>query len=100
VKSAPPPCPAPRRPAFYQPTSSSISRLHPTAPLAIAAWGYIFVILTISISMGGLDRAIAALNILGSVVQAVPLVGENLKSAIEIVTKTCEMVKVRMVSSA
>jgi hypothetical protein len=50
--------------------------------------------------MGGLDRAIAALHILGSIVQAVPMVGENLKSAVEIVTKTCEMVQVRMVFSA
>jgi hypothetical protein len=48
--------------------------------------------------MVGLDRAIAALDILGSVVQAVPVVGENLKSAIEIAKKTCELVKVRILS--
>jgi hypothetical protein len=48
--------------------------------------------------MGSLDRAIAALDVLGSVVQAVPVVGENLKSAIEVATKTCEMVKVRILS--
>jgi hypothetical protein len=46
--------------------------------------------------MARLDHAITALELLGSVVQAVPVVGENLKSAIEIATKTCEMVKVRM----
>jgi hypothetical protein len=48
--------------------------------------------------MVGLDRAIAALDILGSVMQAVPVVGENLKSAIEIAKNTCELVKVRILS--
>jgi hypothetical protein len=48
--------------------------------------------------MAGLDRALAALDVLGTVVQAVPVVGENLKSAIEIATKTCETVKVRILS--
>jgi hypothetical protein len=48
--------------------------------------------------MGGLDRAIAALDVLGSVVQAVPVVGENLKSAFEVTKKTCELVKVRKLS--
>jgi hypothetical protein len=46
--------------------------------------------------MAGLDRTIAVLDVLGTVVQAIPVVGENLKSAIEIATKTCEVVKVRM----
>jgi hypothetical protein len=45
--------------------------------------------------MGGLDRAIAVLDVLGSVVQAVPVVGDGLKSATEIATKLCETVKVR-----
>jgi hypothetical protein len=46
--------------------------------------------------MSGLDRTIAALDVLGSVVQAVPVVGENLKSATEIAKKICETVKVRV----
>jgi hypothetical protein len=46
--------------------------------------------------MSSLDRAIAALDVLGSVVQAVPVVGENLKSAFEVTKKTCELAKVRM----
>jgi hypothetical protein len=50
--------------------------------------------------MSRLDHAIAALDVLGTVVQAVPVVGENLKSAVEIVTKTCEMIKVRNTFSA
>jgi hypothetical protein len=44
--------------------------------------------------MAPLDHAITALDVLGSVVQAVPVVGENLKSAIEIAKKICEMAKV------
>jgi hypothetical protein len=48
--------------------------------------------------MSGLERAIAVLDVLGSVVQAVPVVGDGLKSAIEIATKICETVKVRMCS--
>jgi hypothetical protein len=44
--------------------------------------------------MSRLDHAITALDLLGSVVQAVPVVGENLKSATEIAKKLCEMVKV------
>jgi hypothetical protein len=51
---------------------------------------------TTSISMGGLDRDITALDVLGSVVQAVPVVGENLKAAVEIATKICVTVKVRV----
>jgi hypothetical protein len=50
--------------------------------------------------MSSLDRAITALDVLGSVAQAVPVVGENLKSAIEVTKRTCEMIKVRMPSSA
>jgi hypothetical protein len=46
--------------------------------------------------MGRPDHAITALDFLGSVVQAVPVVGENLKSATEIAKKICEMVKVRI----
>jgi hypothetical protein len=53
------------------------------------------VLATLSISMGSLDRAIAALNVLGSVVQAVPIVGDGLKSATEVASKICETVKVR-----
>jgi hypothetical protein len=49
--------------------------------------------------MARLDHAITALDLLGSVVQAVPVVGENLKSATEVTKKICEMVKVRMVFS-
>jgi hypothetical protein len=45
--------------------------------------------------MGGLDRAVAVLDVLGSVVQAVPVVGDGLKSATEIATKLCKTVKVR-----
>jgi hypothetical protein len=45
------------------------------------------------------DDAITALDLLGSVVQAVPVVGENLKSATEIAKKLCEMVKVCIRSS-
>jgi hypothetical protein len=45
--------------------------------------------------MGRLDHAIAVLDVLGSVVQAVPVVGDGLKSATEVVTKICDMVKVR-----
>jgi hypothetical protein len=44
--------------------------------------------------MARLDDAITALDLLGSVVQAVPVVGENMKSATEIAKKLCEMVKV------
>jgi hypothetical protein len=44
--------------------------------------------------MGRLDHAITALDVLGSVVQSVPVVGENLKSATEIAKKICEMAKV------
>jgi hypothetical protein len=46
--------------------------------------------------MGGLECAIAALDVLGSVVQAVPVIGENLKAATEVAMKICELVKVRM----
>jgi hypothetical protein len=45
--------------------------------------------------MGSLDRAITALDVLGSVVQAVPIVGDGLKSATEVASKICETVKVR-----
>jgi hypothetical protein len=51
-------------------------------------------------SMGGLDIAISVLDILGSVVQAVPVVGENLKAGTEIATEICELVKVRVPLSA
>jgi hypothetical protein len=50
--------------------------------------------------MARLDHAITALDLLGSVVQAVPVVGENLKAATEIAKKLCEMVKVRTPFSA
>jgi hypothetical protein len=50
--------------------------------------------------MARLDNAITALDLLGSVVQTVPVVGENLKSATEIAKKLCEMVKVRICFSA
>jgi hypothetical protein len=50
--------------------------------------------------MARLDYAITALDLLGSVVQAVPVVGENVKAATEIAKKLCEMVKVRIHSSA
>jgi hypothetical protein len=46
--------------------------------------------------MGGLDHAITALDVLGSVVQAVPVVRDSLKSATEIVTKICETIKVSL----
>jgi hypothetical protein len=45
--------------------------------------------------MSSLDRAITALDVLGSVVQAVPVVGDGLKSAIEVASKICETIKVR-----
>jgi hypothetical protein len=45
--------------------------------------------------MGRLDHAITALGVLGSVVQAIPAVGDGLKSATEVATKICEVVKVR-----
>jgi hypothetical protein len=45
--------------------------------------------------MGRLDHAITALDVLGSVVQAVPIVGDGLKSATEVAMKICETVKVR-----
>jgi hypothetical protein len=48
-----------------------------------------------SLSMGRLDHAITALDVLGSVVQAVPIVGDGLKSATEVAMKICETVKVR-----
>jgi hypothetical protein len=68
---------------------------HSTPASPIEFCRYRLVLATLSISMGGLDRAIAALNVLGSVVQAVPVVGDGLKSATEIATKLCETVKVR-----
>jgi hypothetical protein len=49
--------------------------------------------------MGRLDHAITALDVLGSVVQAVPVVGDGLKSATEVATKICEVVKVRSLIS-
>jgi hypothetical protein len=49
--------------------------------------------------MGRLDHAITALGVLGSVVQAVPVVGDGLKSATEVATKICEVVKVRSIIS-
>jgi hypothetical protein len=49
--------------------------------------------------MGRLDHAITALGVLGSVVQAVPVVGDGLKSATEVATKICEVVKVRSLIS-
>jgi hypothetical protein len=49
------------------------------------------------IYMGRLDHAITVLDVLGSVVQAVPVVGDGLKSATEIATKICEVVKVRSI---
>jgi hypothetical protein len=49
--------------------------------------------------MSGLNCAIAALDVLGSVVQAVPAVGNNLKLAIEVTKKACEMIKVRIALS-
>jgi hypothetical protein len=97
VKLAPPPCPpAPRRSTFFQPASSSTSRPPQADRLAVETCASELTLDTILISMTGLDRTIAVLDVLGTVVQAVPVVGENLKSAIEIATKTCEMVKVRM----
>jgi hypothetical protein len=45
--------------------------------------------------MGRLDHAITALDVLGSIVQAVPVIGDGLKSAMEVARKICEMVKVR-----
>jgi hypothetical protein len=44
--------------------------------------------------MGRLEVATTSLDVLGSVVLAVPVVGDTLKSAIEVVTKICEMVQV------
>jgi hypothetical protein len=38
-------------------------------------------------SMSALDQALTTLHVLGSVVQVIPVVGESLKSATEIVTK-------------
>jgi hypothetical protein len=49
--------------------------------------------------MGRLDHAITALDVLGSVVQVVPVVGDGLKSATEVATKICEVVKVRSLIS-
>jgi hypothetical protein len=49
--------------------------------------------------MGRLDHAITALGVLGSVVQAVPVVGDGLKSVTEVATKICEVVKVRSLIS-
>jgi hypothetical protein len=49
--------------------------------------------------MGRLEHAIAVLDVLGSVVQAVPAVGDNLKAATEIATKICEIFKVYMLVS-
>jgi hypothetical protein len=45
--------------------------------------------------MPRLEHAITVLDVLGSVVQAVPVVGDGLKSATEVTKKICEMVKVR-----
>jgi hypothetical protein len=49
--------------------------------------------------MVNLNHTIAALDVLGTVVQAVPVLGEKLKSAVEIAKKTCEIVKVRILLS-
>jgi hypothetical protein len=51
-------------------------------------------------SIDGLDRALTALHVLGSVVQTVPVVGESLKSATEIATDICETVKARVYVSS
>jgi hypothetical protein len=68
-----------------------------TATFPIAFRRYALETATTPISMGGLDHAITALDVLGSVVQAVPVVGDGLKSATEVTKKICEMVKVRSV---
>jgi hypothetical protein len=62
----------------------------------IEFFGHALIPATTSIRMGGLDRAITVLDILGSVVQAVPIVGDGLKAATEIATKICGNVKVRL----
>jgi hypothetical protein len=49
--------------------------------------------------MGRLNHAITALNILGSLMQAVPVIGDSLKSATEIATLICETVEVRICCS-
>jgi hypothetical protein len=80
-------CPQPRRPASAQrPSLQSIPfpNLKHCLELYTALTG-----------MARLDHAITALDLLGSVVQAVPVVGENLKSATDIAKKLCEMVQVR-----
>jgi hypothetical protein len=46
-----------------------------------------------------MGRLVTALDVLGSVVQAVPVVGDGLKSATEVATKICEVVKVRILIS-
>jgi hypothetical protein len=57
-------------------------------------------ILGFNLLMGALDDAITALDVLGVVLQAVPLVGENLKAATELTAKICEQVKVRSLALA
>jgi hypothetical protein len=47
------------------------------------------------ISMGRLDHAITALNVLGSVVQAIPVIGDGMKSATEMAMRICEVIQVR-----
>jgi hypothetical protein len=46
--------------------------------------------------MGRLHHAIAALDILGSLMQAVPVIGDSLKSATELAMLICETVEVRI----
>jgi hypothetical protein len=83
--------------AYPQPTTSCVGStsfysIHPRS-LGLEHCLELYIALT---RMARLDDAIIVLDLLGSVVQAVPAVGENLKSATEIAKKLCEMVKVRL----
>jgi hypothetical protein len=44
--------------------------------------------------MGGLDQAIDALSVLGPALQMVPILGDNLKAAVELASTICERAKV------
>jgi hypothetical protein len=46
--------------------------------------------------MGRLNHAIAALDVLGPLMQAVPVIGDGLKSATEITSLICQTVEVRI----
>jgi hypothetical protein len=81
---------SPRRPASVQRLSDPLRRLCKDTPDQQTAFT----------PMARLEHAITALDVLGSVVQVVPVVGENLKSATEIAKKICEMAKVSVLLSS